>query len=124
MSLNPVLSDDMPPQVIGYAANIIPTVPGTYTFRFFGNVNGTSVNESFQCGPTTFECVNSLSNIQFPEKTPSGRQVQLSLRDMQSQVTQLQDSLRFAYVIGVIGIIFGIAGLVVAVIAVKRKKVP
>jgi hypothetical protein len=123
LSLTPVLTDDVPPQFFGgYTANIMPTVAGSYSFRFFGNVNGTVINESFQCGPTTFECVEPQSDIQFPEKTPSGRLVQLSLQDMKSQVSQFQDALRFAYVIGVGGIIVGIAGLVVGFTAVKRGK--
>ncbi|MGA2783748.1 MAG: hypothetical protein ABSF09_03510 [Candidatus Bathyarchaeia archaeon] len=69
-----------------YGADVIPTVPGSYAFRFFGNVNGTSVNERFVCGPTTFDCVTDVAGIQFPEKTPSGRAVQLGFQGLQSQV--------------------------------------
>jgi hypothetical protein len=121
--LNPVLTDDVPPQFFGgYTAHTIPTVAGAYAFRFFGNVNGTSVDESFQCGPTTFECVEPQADIQFPEKTPSGREVQLSLQDMQAQVAQVQGALNFAYAVGTVGTVIAIVGLVVAVIALKSRK--
>jgi hypothetical protein len=121
LNLTPVVTDTG--QFFGgYTVNIIPTVAGAYAFRFFGNVNGTAVNENFQCGPTTFQCVGPQSDIQFPEKTPSGRLVQISLQDMQSQVSQLQAALTNAYIIGVCGVIIGIAGLVVGVIAVRRAK--
>jgi hypothetical protein len=62
-------SDEVPGM---YLAPIIPTVPGTYTFRFFGVVNGTEVNEVFTCGPSTFNCVGDSSQIQFPpQSSPS-----------------------------------------------------
>ena len=48
-----------------YGADVIPTVPGSYAFRFFGNVNGTSVNERFVCGPTTFDCVTDVAVFNF-----------------------------------------------------------
>jgi hypothetical protein len=121
LSLAPVVTDTG--QFFGgYTVNIIPTVEGAYSFRFFGNVNSTAVNESFQCGPTTFQCVGAQSDIQFPEKTPSGRSVQISLQDMQLQVSQLGAALKYAYIVGASGIIIGIAGLVVGVIAVRRAK--
>jgi hypothetical protein len=105
-----------------YVADIIPTVPGSYAFRFFGNVNGTSVNERFVCGETTFDCVTDLAGIQFPEKIPSGRQAQLSFQDLQSQSSQLQNAIRFAYLIGAGGVIIGIAGLIVGLKAARRGK--
>ena len=126
LSLSPVLSDDEPPQFLGYTANIMPTVAGAYMFRFFGNVNGTQVNESFQCGPSTFECVSSLSDIQFPEKTPSGRQTQVALQSMQANLQSMESQLRyalyFAYFIGATGIAIGIIGLVVFVTGMRREK--
>jgi len=105
-----------------YVADIVPTVPGSYAFRFFGNVNGTSVNERFVCGETTFDCVTDLTSIQFPEKTPSARATQLGFQDLQSQVSQLQNSLRLAYLIGLSGIIIGVVGLVVGFRAAKRGR--
>lgn len=122
LALSPVLTDDVPPQFFGgYTTNIIPTVAGDYTFRFFGNVNGTAVDETFKCGPTTFECVDAQADIQFPEKTPSGRLIQVSLQDMQTQLSQFSDAVKYAYVIGASGAILGIAGLAVGVIAIRRK---
>jgi hypothetical protein len=126
LRLNPVLSDDVPPWFLGYTADIMPTVAGVYVFRFFGNVNGTQVNESFQCGPSTFECVNSLSDIQFPEKTPSGKQTQVALQSMQANLQNVESQLRyalyFAYFLGATGIAIGIIGLVVFVKTMRREK--
>jgi hypothetical protein len=123
LSLTPVLTDDVPPQFYGgYTANIMPTVAGAYSFRFFGNVNGTAVDETFQCGPTTFECVEPSADIQFPEKTPSGRVVQLGLQDLQSQISQLQDAVKFAYIVGATGIAIGVVGLLLGISAIRRGK--
>ena len=105
-----------------YVANIIPTVPGSYAFRFFGNVNGTSLNERFVCGETTFDCVTDVASIQFPEKTPPARATQLGFQNLQSQISQLQNSLRLTYLIGLSGIIIGVVGLAVSVRAAKRGR--
>jgi hypothetical protein len=123
LSLSPVLSDSVPPQFFGgYTADILPTVAGAYSFRFFGNVNGTSVDETFQCGPTTFQCVAAQADIQFPQQEPSGRQIQISLQGMQTQISQLQDAVKYAYMVGAAGIIVGVIGIFVGVTATRRGK--
>jgi hypothetical protein len=60
-----------------YVADIVPTVPGVYVFRFFGNVNGTEVNEVFDCSEGHFNCVEPLSKIMFPEVTQPTDELQL-----------------------------------------------
>jgi hypothetical protein len=123
VGLSPVLTDDEPRLFLGaYEAHLIPTVEGSYAFRFFGNVNGTSVNESFQCGPTTFECVTAASEIQFPEPTPSGRALQVELQDLRSQVSQLQTGIQLAYVIGAAGVLVALASFAAVILAVRRGK--
>ena len=135
LKLSPVFSDDVPPWLLGYTANMMPTVPGVYVFRFFGNVNGTQVNESFQCGPSTFECVNSLTDIQFPAKTASERQTQTALQSMQTNLqsmqanlqnveSQLRYALYFAYFLGATGVAIGIIALLVFVKSTRRERKP
>jgi hypothetical protein len=58
-----------------YIAHIAPTVPGQYSFRFFGTVNGTQVNETFTSGDK-FGNIEPISDIQFPEKVAQVREVQ------------------------------------------------
>lgn len=64
-----------------YVADIVPTVPGVYVFRFFGNVNGTEVNEVFDCSEGHFNCVEPLSKIMFPEVTQPTDDLQRTLAE-------------------------------------------
>jgi len=114
-----------------YVADIMPTVPGTYIFRFFGTVNGTSVNETFDCSQGHFDCVKPLSSIQFPETPPTSRDVQNALNSINSKLQQLDDSLTSlmstadnALLLGAGGLAAGIAGLLVAIFALRKSRRP
>jgi len=118
-----------------YVADLMPTVPGTYVFRFFGVVNGTEVNEVFDCSEGHFSCVEPLSAIQFPEKTPPPREIQNSLSSFKAKLTEIdakissltQSGQRVESIadnltsIAYGGLGAGIVGIVVAGIALARK---
>jgi len=129
----PNLSNDVPPLFYGeYNAPLTPTVPGTISFRIFGNVNGTAVNETFTCGPTTFECVDPLTEIQFPTQAASSGDLQSALTNAQSQIsnmqiqlTNMQNQVQSAYLIGGLGVVVGIIGVAVGGVAIlKNRKEP
>jgi hypothetical protein len=130
LSFSPNLSNDVPPLFYGeYTASIEPTTPGTVTFEIFGNINGTAVNETFTCGPTTYECVDPASEIQFPQPTASGSDLQTALANaqsqisnLQSQVTQMQGSIQTAYTVGAVGVAIGVIGVVAGLIAMNRGR--
>jgi len=130
LQLSPNTSNDVPPLFYGeYTAPITPTVPGTVSFRVFGNVGGTAVNETFTCGPTTFECVDPASEIQFPTSTSSGSDLQTALSNaqsqitnMQTQITNLQNQIQNAYLIGGVGVVVGIIGVVIGAAASLQGK--
>lgn len=54
-----------------FEADMIPTRPGTYTFRFTGTVAGQEIDEVFTSGPDTFSDASVPAEIQFPEKDPT-----------------------------------------------------
>ena len=123
LTFSPNLSNDVPPVFNGeYTANIEPTVAGSYSFRIFGNVNGVPVNETFTCGPTTFECVDPPSEVQFPQQIPAGHDLQVGLANLQSQVAQLQSDVRTAYTVAGVGVVVGIIGVSVGAVALTRSK--
>ena len=72
-----------------YVADIVPTVPGVYVFRFFGNVNGTEVNEVFDCSKGIFNCVEPLSKIMFPEVTQPTDELQRTLAEIRKDHEQV-----------------------------------
>lgn len=52
----------------GYTAPFIPTVEGDYTFRFFGEIEGVAIDETFVSSPEGFDSVQPRSNYEFPAK--------------------------------------------------------
>ncbi len=130
LSFSPNLSNDVPPLFYGeYTAEVEPTVPGTVSFIIFGNISGTTVNETFTCGPTTYECIDPASEIQFPQQNGSSTDLQTALTNaqsqistLQSQVTQMQGSIQTAYTVGVVGVAIGVIGVVAGVVAMNRGR--
>lgn len=52
----------------GYKAPFIPTVEGDYTFRFFGEIEGVAIDETFISSPGGFDSVQPRSTYEFPAK--------------------------------------------------------
>ena len=130
VNFSPNLSNDVPPLFYGeYTANLEPTVPGSYVFRIFGDVGETSVNETFTCGPTTFECVDPASEIQFPQPIASGSDLQTALSNaqsqilnLQSQVSQIQSSLQTAYAVAAVGVAVGVLSILAVAMTRSRER--
>ncbi len=104
-----------------YRAWLIPTAPGNYTFHFTGKIGPQSVDESFTSSPTTFATVEDPASIQFPVKAPSSTQLAQRL-DAQLPRLATADQVSTARTFGLIGIALGALGLVVAGVAVARRK--
>lgn len=49
-----------------YTADLIPMRPGDYTFRVFGTIEGTEVDETFSAANGQFSSVEPIEDIQFP----------------------------------------------------------
>jgi hypothetical protein len=49
-----------------YTADLIPTLPGDYSFRVFGVVEETEVDETFSAADGQFSTVEPIEDIQFP----------------------------------------------------------
>jgi hypothetical protein len=54
-----------------YDYPMIPTVVGTYTFRIFGSINGTPIDQTVKSGPTTFDSIADASSVEFPVAVPA-----------------------------------------------------
>ena len=122
-----------------YRAWFIPTRPGQYTFHFFGTIDGEEVDETFTPGPGGFEEVESPRSIQFPEQEPTtgelaeriDREVPRltsSIGDVQAAANTAADDASSAKTFGLIGVIVGAVGLLVAIVALvasrRRPKEP
>jgi hypothetical protein len=122
-----------------YRAWFIPTRPGEYTFHFFGTIDGEDVDETFTPGPGGFEEVESTQSVQFPEQDPSTGELAeridrveprlaSSIDEVQADVQSSADDASSAMTLGLIGVIVGAVGLIVAIAALvasrRRPKEP
>lgn len=55
-----------------YEAVFIPTQPGDYTFRVYGQLEGVAVDESFTSSPEGFDSVAARSDLEFPPPPAHG----------------------------------------------------
>ena len=79
-----------------YAADLIPTRTGDYTFHLFGKINDQDVDEMFTSADGFFNSVDPQSDILFPDlsgadaATPEGTSASQQIADLQAQIDQLK----------------------------------
>jgi len=91
-----------------YTADIIPTTEGAYSFRIFGTIEGTEIDETFTAGPNTFSEVGSTDDISFPSITAADEDSAEN-----SAITDAKDAADSARTLAIVGIIAGVLGLAV-----------
>jgi plastocyanin len=111
-----------------YKAEFIPTSPGAYNFRFFGDIEGTEINESFESSNTTFDEVTPANEIQFPVKLTAPRETENAARgaldaanDAGTEASDAASSASTATLLGIIALILGVVGLVLGGLAYQRS---
>jgi hypothetical protein len=100
-----------------YEAAFVPTATGDYTFRISGTIGEVTVDESVTSGPSTFNNVEPLSAIEFPQPRPDPVQLQTAVADANAAATT-------ARTIGVVGIVAGVLGLILGALALARSRQP
>jgi hypothetical protein len=113
-----------------YRGSFIPTSPGDFTFHLSGKIGATDVDESVTSSPTTFSPVADPLTIQFPTKVPTGTELATRLdretarieAQVASGVKAAKDAAASAKTFGLIGIVVGALGLIVAGVTVARRR--
>ena len=126
MELRPLVNDPG-----AYIADFVPTAPGAYEFRFFGEIDGEPFDETFASGPNTFDEVIPSRSVQFPIELRETRELQSALEGVQAELAatgksadDADSSASTAMTVGILGLIAGIAGLGIGsygLIAARRK---
>ncbi|MDP8956524.1 MAG: hypothetical protein M3N24_06165 [Actinomycetota bacterium] len=102
-----------------YTADIYPTRAGTWTFRMFGTVEGLEVNETFTSGPDTFGDIEDPGEVAFPVEDPSNAE----LTDLVERArAQSAEDAAAARTFGYVGVGLGAVALIVAIIALVRRR--
>ena len=136
-------SDEVPG---AYAANFIPTVQTTYSYRIFGTINNNPVDLTFTCVPGevsetaedasqvkvsdnvtrlnkvgAFGCPAGRNTLGFPEPSLTSYELNQSIQNLASASQSANRQAAVAQTLSIVGIVTGLLGLVVAGIAWKRK---
>jgi hypothetical protein len=108
-----------------YNADMFPTRPGTYAFRFFGTVEGTAIDETFTSGPETFNDINDPAEFAFPVVDPNSAELAERVEQESADLEETEDKARQARTLALIGLIVGglglLVGLTVGVLALRRR---
>jgi hypothetical protein len=133
MSLTPTFDEDTGLGIPGdYEAPMIPTAPGDYTFHVTGTIHSTKIDETATSSDTTFDAVVDPSAVQFPNKLPAvgdlATRVERVDARVQSQISAADDaksSAQGALVVGIAvggaGVLIGLVGLALAIMARRRR---
>jgi len=97
-----------------YESVFFPTAAGPYTFRIYGDLEGTAIDESFTSSPDGFGEVEELSGGQFPVQFPSTGDIVADAEAGANAATQAT----VALVLAVIGML---AALVALGLTVARR---
>jgi hypothetical protein len=97
-----------------YTADVIPTETGTYSFRIFGTINGTQVDETFVGGPDTFSEVASTEPISFPSAGAAAAGGATTASDAQDTANTAQTLAIVALVLGALGLVAGAGAFMAA----------
>ena len=108
-----------------YAALVIPTAPGDYTFRVTGSIEGVKVALKVKSSPKTFSPVEEASAVQFPVKVPGPEQVAQKLDAQLPRLAvadEVSSEVSSAKTMGYAGIAVGAVGIVLAVVALLVRR--
>jgi hypothetical protein len=112
-----------------FEAPIIPSRPGTYTFHFTGTAASEDIDEFFTSGPDTFNDAQTPADIQFPAQDPTAGELAQALEQAQADNTELvaqvedaESAASSARTLAIVGIIAGALGVIVAAIALTRRR--
>jgi hypothetical protein len=75
-----------------YVADLIPTRPGDYTFRVFGTIGDTAVDETFSSIDGQFSAVEPASDIMFPQPSEDVAALLARIEALEARVAALEGS--------------------------------
>jgi hypothetical protein len=115
-----------------YTAHLIPTKAGTWTFRFYGTLNGTPIDERFESGPGRFNDVQLASTLEFPQTTPTqpgattttpSNEADVSAAtEAQRALDEAEDARTIGIAVGTAGIVVGLIGIALAAVALNTRR--
>jgi hypothetical protein len=103
-----------------FHAPMVPTRPGTYTFRINGTVSGQAVEIDSTCGEDTFDCVVGLGEIQFPARDPSTGEL---AERLDRELSRSQDAASGDGPVAAAALVVAVLALAAGALALRRRPV-
>jgi hypothetical protein len=94
-----------------YRADLIPTVPGGYTFRFVGKVSNEKVDQSFTAPKDGFDEVEGTTAIAFPNAAPTNTELAERSAVMQDDIADAKSAASLPRTLAVVGIVLGVVAI-------------
>ena len=95
-----------------YAADVVPTKEGDYRFRFFGTIEGTQIDESFDSADGKFDGVKSSQAIVFPGDATNSAQAAPAAASASAGGSSTAQALAVAaLVVSVLALLLGLLAL-------------
>ena len=109
-----------------YTAPIIPTRPGTYTYRITGSIDGKAFEEEFTSGQDTFDDVRNPADLEFPVQDPTRGELAEGLERLSGRVpagdtTEAASSDSLARWLAAGGLLLALVALIASL---RRRQVP
>jgi hypothetical protein len=129
-----------------YSAKFIPTVQTTYSYRVLGTIANNPIDLTFSCAPGEvsedaqdnstvkvsdtvtriaktggFECPEARGPSGFPEPAHSSYELNQDIQSVAAAVQRSREEATRAEALGTVGLIAGIAGLLIAIVAWRRS---
>ena len=98
-----------------YIAPFYPTALGDYTFRISGEIDGKPVDAEVTSSPTTFNSVEPLAAVQFPDVVPDAA-------SQQAQVEAANAAASSARTFGLAGVALGALGSILGVVGLAKRR--
>jgi len=76
-----------------FVADLIPTLPGDYSFRVFGTIGEQAVDETFNSAEGEFSTVEPLTDIMFPAIGAESMDAAAQIADLEARIAALEAAL-------------------------------
>lgn len=94
-----------------YRADLIPTVPGDYTFRFAGTIDGQTVDESWTGSKDDFSAIEGTNDITFPKAAPSNAELADRL---EATAADAKDAAGVPRTLAIVAVVLGVIAIALA----------
>jgi hypothetical protein len=76
-----------------FVADLIPTLPGDYSFRIFGTIGEQAVDETFNSAEGEFSSVEPMTDIMFPAMGAESMDADAQIADLEARIAALEAAL-------------------------------